>query len=404
MNSAPVVPLDTDEYWADPYPILKELRDRHRTAVTPDGQKVVLRWDDAEAVKKRPEIENEGLEVLEARGFGPGDALYEWRRYSMSARNGEDHKALRSLVTRALTPRSADRIRPVTRAHTLEVLERHADAGELDARWAFREVPFRSIVAFLGIGLDEANTVGNLAGDVANAFGVDVTQEIRDSANQTMGQLMSFVGELVESRRSEPRDDLLTRLIQVEEDGVRLSHDELVVLFTNIFGGALETTHTLMTSTVLQLARHPEQRELLRARPEEMKRGAVEETLRYRPGFYATGQKATAAIEVAGLELAAGEPLSIIVGGPNRDPSRWHDPDRFEITRDPSVWSFTFSMGPHFCLGQAIARAELQEFASLVATCCLDLELTEEPAWQPRVMLNVLDKLPVRYRFRPATG
>lgn len=400
MASPVVVPLDTDEYWADPYPILAELRDHHRTAVTPEGMKVLLRWDDAEEAKKRPEVVNEGLEYIEARGFRPGDALYEWRRWSIGARNGEDHRRLRSLVNRALTPKSADRLRPFVREHTLATLQRHADAGALDAKDAFRHIPFLSIVEFLGIEPGEAVTMAStLAKGAADAFGPNVTQEIRDNANQVFGTLMAFVGELVERRRVEPRDDLLTRLIEAEEDGHRLSHDELIVLFTNIFGGAVETTASLMTSIVLELARHPEQTAMLRADPDGLKRGAVEEILRHRPGFYASGNKTTAATELAGLELAAGEPFSIIIGGPNRDPSRWEDPDRFDITRDPTVWSFTFSMGPHFCLGQAIARAELQEFAATVATHCHDLEITEEPRWLPRVMVNAVDRLPVRFQF-----
>ena len=231
----------------------------------------------------------------------------------------------------------------------------------------------------------------------ADAFGPNVTQELRDRANDTFATVTAFVGELIDQRRAEPRDDLLTRLIAAEEDGERLSHDELVVLFTNIFSGAVDTTSSLMTSTVLELARHPEQTAFLRADPEGLKRSAVEEILRHRPGFYATGQKAVAPVEIAGLSFEAGEPLSIIIGGPNRDPAHWDDPDRFDITRDPNVWSFTFSMGQHFCLGQALARAELQEFAAAIATHAHDLELTAEPRWQPRVMVNAVDTCPVRF-------
>ena len=86
---------------------------------------------------------------------------------------------------------------------------------------------------------------------------------------------------------------------------------------------------------------------------------------------------------------------------PNRDPSRYSDPDRFDITRDPTIWSFTFSMGQHFCLGQALARAELQETAAAIARHTRDLELTAEPQWQPKVMVNLVDRCPIRYRFIP---
>lgn len=395
-----VLPLDDDAYWADPYPVLAELRERHRTAVTPTGTKVLLRWDDAEHIKKRPEFVNEGLEYIEARGFRPGDPLYEWRRYSIGARNGEDHRRLRSLVNRALTPRSADKVRPMVREHVRSLLEKHADTGEFDVRREIRIVPFLSIVAFLEIEPDEAAAIGaQMAGGAGDAFGPNVTQEIRDRANATFAALMEFVGGLVESRRSKPRGDLLSRLIEAEEDGHRLSHDELIVLFTNIFGGAVETTSSVMTSAFVELARHPDQLELLRADPDGLKRSAVEEILRYRPGFYAVGNKTTEATEAAGLAFEAGEPVTTIVGAANRDPRRWDDPDRFDVTRDPTRWSFTFSMGPHFCLGQALARAEIQELVAAIARHTAQLELTAEPVWRPQVMVNNVDQCPIRYTY-----
>ena len=402
LTTTPVIPLDDDDYWADPYPIIAGLRDRHRTAVTPEGTNAILRWSDAEEIKKRPEFENEGLEYIEKRGFKPGDPLYEWRRHSIGALNGADHRRIRSLASRALTPRSVEKVRPVTREHVRSLLERHADTGKFDVRKEITAIPFMSVVSFLDIEMDEAATIGQqMAGAGAEAFGPNVTQEIRDRANATFAALMEFVGGLVESRRSKPRDDLLTRLIAAEEDGHRLSHDELIVLFTNIFGGAIETTSSMMTSTFLEFARRPDQLELLRQDPEGLKRSAVEEVLRYRPAFYASGNKANADAEAAGLHFEAGEPLSIVIGGPNRDPTRFSDPDRFDITRDPTIWSFTFSMGPHFCLGQALARAELQETATAIARHTRDLELTAEPQWLPRVMVNHVDRCPIRYRFEP---
>ena len=401
-SSLPLLPLDDDAYWADPYPVLAEVRERSRTARTPEGIKAILRWDDAEELKKRPEFINEGLEYIEARGFKPGDPLYEWRRYSIGALNGEDHRRLRSLVNRALTPKSADKVRPVVRRHVRELLERHADTGEFDVRQNIRAVPFLSIAAFLEISPEEAAQVGaKMQGGGGDAFGPNVTQEIRDRANATFAVAMEFVGDLVEDRQRQPRDDLLTRLIAAEEDGDRLSRDELIVLFTNIFAGAIETTSSVMTSMFLEFADHPDQLELLRSNPDELVRGAVEEVLRFRPGFYASGNKTTRSTTLAGLEFEAGEPVTTIIGAANRDPRRYEDPDRFDITRDPTVWSFTFSMGPHFCLGQALARAELQETALAIARHTRNLELTAEPKWLPRVMVNHVDQCPIRYEFIP---
>jgi len=397
--AAALLPLDDDGYWADPYPILAELRENHRTAVTPEGITAILRWDDAEEIKKRPEFVNEGLEYIEARGFVPGDPLYEWRRHSIGALNGADHRRLRGLVNRALTPRAVEKVRPVVRNHVRDLLARHADDGRLDVREHIRVVPFLSIAAFLDISPTEAAEVGRrMQGGGADAFGPHVTQEIRDAANATFAAAMAFVSDLVAERRAEPRDDLLTRLIAVEEDGDRLSNDELVVLFTNIFAGAIDTTSSVMTSMFLEFARHPDQVDLLRSTP-ELVRGATEEVLRYRPGFYASGNRTTAATELAGVPFAEGEAVTTIIGGPNRDPRRYVDPDRFDITRDPTLWSFTFSMGPHFCLGQALARAELQETATAIAEHTRDLELLAEPNWSARTMVNHVDRCVVGYRF-----
>ena len=402
VAAKPVIPLDDDAYWADPYPIIAELRDRHRTAVTPEGLKAILCWPDAEEIKKRPDFENEGLEFIEKRGFKPGDPLYEWRRYSLGALNGVDHRRIRSLASRALTPKSVEKVRPVTSEHVRSLLQQHAETGEFDVCKEISAIPFMSVISFLDIEVDEAATIRQqMAGAGVEAFGPNVTQEIRDRSNATFAALMEFVGGLVESRRMRPRDDLLTRLIAAEEAGDRLSHDELIVLFTNIFGGAIETTTSMMTSTFLELARHPGQLDMLRRDPDGLKRGAVEEVLRYRPAFFASGNRAACDAQAAGLQFEAGEPLSIIIGGPNRDPSRYSDPDRFDITRDPTIWSFTFSMGQHFCLGQALARAELQETAAAIARHTRDLELTAEPQWQPKVMVNLVDRCPIRYRFIP---
>ncbi|MEM7141367.1 MAG: cytochrome P450 [Actinomycetota bacterium] len=396
-----LIPLDDENWWQDPYPRLAEVRDRHRTGVTPDGQRVILRWDDAEACKKSPAFENNGLEFIEERGFRPGDPLYEWRRYSIGALNGAEHHRLRSLVSRAMTVRSTDRMRASARDHVERALRGAASAGdvvEVDIREAFRSAPFFVITEFLGIEMASAIEMATTMGQgSADAFGPNVTAEIRDAANHTFAVLMDFVGGLVEERRAEPRDDLLSALIDAEEAGDRLSHDELVVLFTNIFGGAVESTLSAMTSVVYELARHPDQRELLADDTDAHKRGAVEEVLRHRPSFYAVGQRANAAVELAGVSFAPAENVSIVLGGPNRDPSRWDDPERFDITRDPTVWSFTFSMGPHFCLGQALARTELQETAAAVASLCRDLEVVESPRWKPFSTVNQVEQLRVRY-------
>jgi len=391
-----------DSWWQDPYPNLAAVRDEHRTGVTSEGLKAILRWNDAEDILKSDRFENEGLEFIERRGFCEGDPLYEWRRHSIGALNGENHRRIRSLVSRALTHRSVDGMRPKIREHARNLLQGSHTHGVIEVRSAFAQrLPFLTITDFLGIQLDEAIAVAEIMGKgSADAFGPKVTQEIRDNANAAFAAMMTFVGELYEARRSEPQEDLLTDLVQAEEAGDRLSHEELIVLFTNIFGGAIETTASVISSGLYELARHPDQADLLRSDPDRWKQSAAEEVLRHRPGFYAAGKRATRAHRAYGLEFTEGEPISILIGGPNRDPERWEEPDRFDITRDPRNWSLSFSMGEHFCLGQALARAEIQEAMQIFVTECEEIELSEEPRWMPHVMVNRLESLPLQYRAK----
>ena len=156
----------------------------------------------------------------------------------------------------------------------------HALSGAYDEAIAdfARRLPFLTITDFLGIELRESLEVAQRMGAGAvDAFGPKVTAEVRTSANETFGAMMEFVGTLYEDRRRAPRDDLLTNLIEAEDSGDRLSHHELVVLFSNIFGGAIETTASVIASGVLEMARHPEAAERLRADPERWKHSAAEE-------------------------------------------------------------------------------------------------------------------------------
>jgi len=406
MTNAAVIPLSDPEWWQDPYPQLAELREAHRTAVTDDGTKAILRFDDCEALLKSGDFENEGLEFIERRGFAAGDPLWEWRGSSIGALNGAPHDRIRGLVSRALTHRSVDALRPVVRQHAHDLLDAVGASGanQMEVITDFaRRLPFLTITDFLGIELRESLEVAQRMGAGAvDAFGPKVTAEVRASANETFGAMMEFVGTLYEDRRRAPRDDLLTNLIEAEEAGDRLSHHELVVLFSNIFGGAIETTASVIASGVLELARHPEAAAMLRADPERWKRGAAEEVLRLRPGFYAMGKKAVRDLDAFGLAFQAAEPLTIPIGAPNRDPRRWADPDRFDITRDRKQWSLTFSMGDHFCLGQALARCELQEALAVVVERCHELELVEAPRWMAHVMVNRMERLDVRFEAHPA--
>ncbi|MEZ4333765.1 MAG: cytochrome P450 [Myxococcota bacterium] len=403
-DSIPVLPLDDPGYWQDPYPIFRRLREGHRVAQNDQGHVVPLHWQDAAWAIKGTDFIAEGIEVLERRGFKPGDPLHTWRSHAIGVMEGEDHRRVRSLATGALSKRNMDSLRPLIRQHAHALLDRIASAGELDVHKDFASpLPRLVMMDFLGLGADElAGSFAAMARvNIVDCFGPRVTPELRAAANDAIAKSMAFVAGLYEKRREAPRDDLLTHLMQAKDERGALSHGELVTLFSTIFGSGASTT-SVLASGIFELARHPEQAALFASDPEGWKRGVTEETLRCRPAIIYVGQKSARAQEAFGLSFEQDEPIAVLLGPANRDPARWADPERFDIRRDPAVMSLTFGMGAHFCLGHAMARATLDEALACFIERCPAPRLANEPRWIPFVMENKLDRLVVRFDARGA--
>ena len=398
-ESIPVLPIDDPDYWQDPYAVYCRLRAEHRVAQNDQGHVVPLHWNDAAWAVKGTDFIAEGIEVLERRGFRPGDPMHTWRSNAIGVMEGEDHRRVRSRATGALSKRNMDALRPLIRKHAHQLLDRVRGAGSLDVHKDYAApLPRLVMMDFLGISADELS--GSFAAmarvNIVDCFGPRVTPELRAAANEAIQKSMDYVAKLYEKRRLEPRDDLLTHLAQAKDLEGELTHGELITLFSTIFGSGASTS-SVLASGILELTRHPEQAALFRDDPERWKKGACEETLRYRPAIIAIGQKSAADQEAFGLRFAAGEPIAVVLGAANRDPERWADPERFDIQRDPTVMSLTFGMGAHFCLGHAMARATLEEALACFALRCDGLALENEPRWIPFVAENKLDRLIVRF-------
>lgn len=399
-EAIPALPIADPDYWQDPYPVFRALREQHRVAQNDQGHVVPLHWQDAAWAIKGTDFIAEGIEVLERRGFKPGDPMHIWRSNAIGVMEGESHRRVRSFATGALSKRNMDSIRPLIRKHAHALLDRAAGEAELDVHRDFASpLPRLVMMDFLGIG--EGELSGSFAAvsrvSIADCFGPRVTSELRAAANEAIQKSMDHVAGLYAKRRAEPRDDLLTHLVQAKDEQGALSHGELITLFSTIFGSGASTT-SILASGILELARHPEQAALFRSDPERWKRNVTEETLRFRPAIIAIGQKSAVAQEAFGIPFAKEEPIAVVLGAANRDPARWDDPERFDIRRDPSVMSLTFGMGAHFCLGHAMARATLDEALACFIERCDEIDVVNEPRWIPFVMENKLDRLVIRRR------
>jgi cytochrome P450 len=298
-----------------------------------------------------------------------------------------------------------DEIRPLIRRHANALIDSAADRPTFDAIDFAARLPRLVTIDFLGI--DEVELApprpskeGSLVIDAFSPY-KRLTAEEREQVNKSIQASMDHTAMLYEKRRNEPRDDLLTALVHAQNEEGRLSNPELITLFSSIFGAG-SSTSSIIASGMLELARHPEQAELLRRDPEQWKRGASEESLRYHPAINDLRQLAPEDTHAFGIDIPGGTEISVIFGSVNRDPSRWDDPERFDIRRDPGVFSLSFGVGAHLCLGHAMARASIEEALAVFVNRCDDLDVEGEPRWKPFVKENKLERLELRYRATDA--
>ncbi len=396
MSEPMVVSLQNPAFWQDPYPALDAARAQHRTAITEQGEPVILSFDDVEAIAAHPHMGTLGLDALDRLGIADGP-FREWRALSLNARESDDHQRLRGLVGRAFTPMQVQRVRPLVSAHADSILDGLAERGEMEVQNDFaRDVPLFSICAFLGIPDEDRRVIDGLHFGTEEGFGWPMTPERRERADAGIVGLYEYTRRLVELRRQDPGDDLVTALINAEEHGDRLDEGELLAMVVNLIGGAIGSSQSAITSAAYLFANHPEQAAALRANS-RFDRPAVEEVLRYSPPFRSGRRKARRSVIVAGLTLDAGQTVYLSRQAANRDPDRFERPHVFDISRD-DIGHASFGHGPHFCLGQALARLTLTEAIPALVRRCHDLELLEPPMRIPFDPTERFESLRIRFR------
>ena len=346
-------------FWQDPYPQYAAARAQHRVARSTAGEVMLLRADDLDLVHTLPAFAQPGLRALERLGVHEGP-FYEWRRLTMPAHDGPVHERLRGTVVRAFTPRRVEPLRAELRVHAQAVLQelRHRDSFDVVADYA-DDLPLWLICRFLGLPVDARTEIATFLAGTEAGFVDPLTPEGRRIAEEGIVALYAYVELLIADREADPQDDIVSDLLQAESED-RMSRDELVALVVNVLGGAIGSSRAAIANSILLLLSHTEQTEWLRDAYDERLSPAIEECLRYHPPFR-TGRKLVVDDnDVFGVPLRAGDTLFLARQAANRDPQRWNDPDHFDVTRPPER-HFSFGYGPHFCLGQALARLDVQE-------------------------------------------
>jgi cytochrome P450 len=353
------IDLGSEAFWQDPYPALRAAREAGRFGRTPHGELVLLAADDVDLVQSSPDFEQLGLLALERLGVNDGP-FYRWRALTMAASDGAFHERLRASVARGFTPRRVERLRALTAARAREELERLAAGGvpfDIVTNFA-HDLPLWLICEFLGLPQTSRGEIDGLISGTEEMFTDPLTTNTRSRAEQGVTALCAYVERLFDERRQQPQDDLVTDLVEAQRDQ-RLSHDEANALVVNIIGGAVGSSRAAIANSLLELLRHPEQRAYLMA--DRARLGpAVEECLRYHPPFRGGRRLVRSSNSQLGVALDAGDTVFIARQAANRDPSHWADADTFDVRREPAR-HYSFGYGAHFCLGQALARLDVQE-------------------------------------------
>ena len=342
----------------------------------------VLRYEDATAVLRDKRWHSAVSRIPELMGITNSDFL-ERQQVSILSAEGDMHTRLRRLVAPAFSPRAADRLRPFMREVINGLVDKIAADGRADFATDICEpYPIPIICELLGAPKKDWQLFSRWAGDILEIFSTDVIDKL-DLIMRTQDELGEYTRGLIAERRSKPADDLLTDLIAAEEAGDKLTTDELVMMVNAVIVGGTDTTRNQLGCAVALFAANPDQWALLAERPELAPR-AVEEAMRYFGAVRGTARFASCDIEYRDVLFPTGTFMAVALADANRDPAVFSEPESFDITSEAaSQPQMTFGSGIHYCLGAALARAELQEALPLLAQRLPKLAIDGDITWKP---------------------
>ena len=390
-------PMDP-EFLADPYPTYHRLRDEDPVHHSPMDFWVLTRYEDVAAVLRDPRFIKEPLVSMVAARFGvsvpPGVGL------SMLDRDPPDHTRLRSLVSKAFTPRVVEGLRPRIQKMVDELITRAEAVGTMDLIEEFAyPIPVSVICEMLGVPVEDHERFKGWSLDIARGLDsvwLPPESEIPKRSGAARHAIGDYMRGLIAERRASPRGDLLSALIAAEEAGDKLSEDELIATCILLLIAGHETTVNLIGNGTLALLRHPEELRRLRETP-GLITSAVEELLRYDGPVQRTARITSTAVTLGGRTIPKGEMVMPFIGAADRDPSQFPDPDRLDLGRADNR-HIAFGWGIHFCLGAPLARVEGQIAIDTLVRRLPRLALVnDEPEHRQSLTIRGLKALPVTF-------
>jgi cytochrome P450 len=404
MSEAVNIDLYSPEYRANPYPFYAQVREHepiYRIPLSGDHSAwMITRFEDAEEILRDPRFiknfrslipsELQSLPADENHGF------YLINQHMLSS-DPPDHTRLRSLVNKAFTPQMVEQWRPRIQEITDELIDAVIDKGEMELieEFAF-PLPMTVISEMLGVPAEDRKQFRQWSNVIVTGGGERPDRSQIIQAAEASGRYLAY---LIHIRREKPGDDLLTRLIEAEAEGDKLSERELISMIFLLLVAGHETTVNLIGNGMYSLLLHPDQLQKLRENPSLIKT-SIEELLRYNgPLFTATGRWVSEDLDFKGVSFKRGEMVMVGIASANHDEQEFLDAEELDITRQNNH-HLAFGKGIHFCLGAPLARLEGQVAIATLIRRLPQLRFRTYPSsltWHPGTLIHALDALPVAF-------
>ena len=390
-------PLDPN-FIANPYPTYKELRERDPYHPSPLTKAMVLsRYEDVDAILRNYKtFSNERGPVGSRNRRGIGEQIENELQPSMLSLDPPDHTRLRSLVSRAFTPRQIAKMEDHIRETAHSLLDEVDGQNEFDLMSNLASLlPTVVIAEMIGVPTKDRQQFKEWSDQFARVLEPNLTEDELGRVFDTAQLFDGYFRDIVADHRENPRDDLVSRLIEAEEEGDHLTEDEMIVTLRLLLVAGNETTTNLIGNGLKALLEHPDQLELLREQPELLD-NAIEELLRYDSPVQVDGRTTLDEFTIDRHTLKPGRPVSLLIGGANRDPEEFRDPETLDITRE-DVGNISFGRGIHHCLGAPLARLEGKIAFEAMLERFDDISLgARTPVYKPNIVLRGLRHLDIR--------
>jgi unspecific monooxygenase len=386
---------------ADPYPAYEELRARGRVHYyEPTNQWLVPHHADVSALLRDRRLGRTYRHRFTHEDFGrtapppEHEPFHVLNDHGMLDLEPPDHTRIRRLVSKAFTPRTVERLKPYVEGLAGELVDRLVEAGGGDLLTDVAEpLPVSVIAEMLGVPESERAPLRPWSADICGMYELNPSEEVARKAVRASVEFTEYLRGLIEARRKEPGDDLISGLIAAYDEGDRLTEQEMISTCVLLLNAGHEATVNSTVTGWWTLFRHPAQLEALRA-DHSLIPTAVEELMRYDTPLQLFERWVLDDIEIDGTTVPRGAEIAMLFGSANRDAEVFADPETLDLSRaeNPHI---SFSAGIHYCIGAPLARLELAASMSALLTKAPGLRLAQEPVRKPNFVIRGLESLPV---------